>query len=167
MAILSSKFIIRRCLIESAVKGGHKQQVTGTALSSVKASLSAPAQPTPQTARSSAAPASKTKPMSNPGSKLDAEENACDNRTNASGDIYVWLLVPRTQAVAQELGGEWRWDSETNKCLPSVQLMLAATPTNPGTCTQVGYVADNPGYDVNATPARRLKVLAGERGPAC
>ena len=92
---------------------------------------------------------------------------ACDARPDASGDIYVWIKTPGVQPLAQELGGEWRWNSATHTCQTSVQLMLSAAPTSPGNCTQVGYVADNPGYDPDATPAKPLKIIAGEIGPAC
>lgn len=34
-------------------------------------------------------------------------------------------------------------------------------------CTQVGYAADNPGYDVNAASAAPLKNVVGQTGPAC
>ncbi len=93
--------------------------------------------------------------------------DACDARPDASGDIYVWMMTPGVPPLAQELGGEWRWNSATHTCQTSVQLMISAAPTTPGNCTQVGYVADNPGYDPNATPARPLKIVAAEIGPAC
>ena len=93
--------------------------------------------------------------------------DACDARPDASGDIYVWMMTPGVPPLAQELGGEWRWNSATRTCQTSVQLMISAAPITPGNCTQVGYVADNPGYDPNATPARPLKIVAAEIGPAC
>jgi hypothetical protein len=37
----------------------------------------------------------------------------------------------------------------------------------PGNCTQVGYVADNPGYDPNATVATPLTRVVAQAGPAC
>ena len=92
---------------------------------------------------------------------------ACGSRPNASGDIYVWIKTPGVQPLAQQLGGEWVWNSATHTCQTSVQLMISSAPRTPGNCTQVGYVADNPGYDPNATPAKPLKVVAGEIGPAC
>lgn len=60
------------------------------------------------------------------------------------------MISPGVPAQAQELGGEWRWDSVTRKCLTSVQLMIATVPTTAGNCTQVGYVAGNPGYEWTA-----------------
>jgi hypothetical protein len=77
------------------------------------------------------------------------------------------MLSPGVQWQAQELGGEWTWDHVTNKCLTSVQSSIATAPTIPGSCTQVGYVDDNPGYDPNATPAKPLKNVVAQAGPAC
>lgn len=57
--------------------------------------------------------------------------DACDNRRDASGDIYVRMIQPGISPQAQELGGEWRWDSTINKCLTSVQLMIATHRTLP------------------------------------
>ena len=94
-------------------------------------------------------------------------EDACDNRPSASGDIYVRMITPGGASQAQQLGGEWRWDHATNKCLTSVQLMVATAPRSAGNCTQVGYVSDNPGYDVNATVAPPLMHVVAQAGPAC
>ena len=99
--------------------------------------------------------------------KLTAKEDACDKRPAASGDIYVRMVTPGVSPQAQELGGEWRWDSAAKKCLTSVQLTVATAPLTHGNCTQVGYVADNPGYDVNARVAPRLTHLVAQAGPAC
>ena len=84
-----------------------------------------------------------------------------------SGDIFVRMITPGGPPVAQQLGGEWRWDYTTSTCDTSVQLMIATAPTGPGDCTQVGYVLDNPGYNVNATPAPPLEKVAASAGPAC
>jgi hypothetical protein len=77
------------------------------------------------------------------------------------------MITPGVPPQAQELGGEWRWDNATNKCLTSVQLIIATAPLSAGNCTQVGYVADNPGYDPNANVAAPLKHVAAQAGPAC
>ena len=75
--------------------------------------------------------------------------------------------MPGSPWVAQELGGEWRWDAAENECLTSVQLMIAAAPVDPGQCTQVGYVNDNPGYDPDATSAKPLEEIVAETGSSC
>lgn len=98
---------------------------------------------------------------------FEKKVNACDNKPWASGDIYVRMISPGVSAQAQELGGEWRWDYANNKCLNSVDLEIATAPKSPGNCTQVGYVDDNPGYDPNATPAKPMKNVVAQVGPAC
>lgn len=94
-------------------------------------------------------------------------ENACDKRGLASGDIYVRMITPGLPAQAQELGGEWDWNATLHKCETSVQMMISTAPMTAGNCTQVGYVADNPGYDPNATPAAPLANVVAQAGPAC
>ena len=94
-------------------------------------------------------------------------EAACGKRGFASGDIYVRMLSPGTQWAAQELGGEWVWNASLGKCLTSVQMAIATAPLSTGNCTQVGYKADNPGYDPNATVAAPLMRVAAQAGPAC
>jgi hypothetical protein len=98
---------------------------------------------------------------------ISTAEKACDKRPDASGDIYVRMIQPGQAPVAQELGGEWVWNVTLNKCLTSVQMMIATAPQSAGTCTQVGYVADNPGYNANAATAAPLKNVTAQTGPAC
>jgi hypothetical protein len=122
---------------------------------------------------SKAAPGSASSPSAHPRASSQASQSvsaaatACDNRQNASGDIYVRIIAPGEAPVAQELGGEWRWDYATNMCLTSVQFTIAGVPQTAGNCTQVGYVTDNPGYNPNATPAKPLNQVVAQSGPAC
>lgn len=122
-----------------------------------------------------AAPASSA-PSSSPAAKAAATPKAhatadaadsCDARPNASGDIFVRMITPGQAPVAQQLGGEWRWDYTTSTCDTSVQMMIATAPTGPGSCTQVGYASSNPGYNPDATPAPPLKKVVASAGPAC
>ena len=46
-------------------------------------------------------------------------------------------------------------------------MMIATAPQSAGNCTQVGYVADNPGYDVNAEVAPPLTHVTAQTGPVC
>jgi hypothetical protein len=139
--------------------GGSKQANTAANTPTVTTAAS-PA----VTAHPSSAGRSKSSAKSK---ATDKAATACDNRPWASGDIYVRMISPGTQWVAQELGGEWSWNYALGKCLTSVQLMMATAPMTAGNCTQVGYVADNPGYDPNANVAAPLKQLAAQVGPAC
>jgi hypothetical protein len=140
------------------VLGGGRQANTAvkTSAAATAASHAVRIQPSAARSKSSAAPKSTAK-----------AEAACDKRGFASGDIYVRMLSPGTQWVAQELGGEWSWNSVLGKCLTSVQLMIAAAPRSAGNCTQVGYVADNPGYNPNAAVAAPLTHVFAQAGPAC
>lgn len=104
------------------------------------------------------------------GSLADSEksaEHACGERPPASRDIYVRIIKPGTSPEVRQLGGRWRWDHVTGRCLTAVHFMTATAPRSPGHCTQVGYVTDNPGYDPNATPAPPLPHTAAQAGPAC
>jgi hypothetical protein len=77
------------------------------------------------------------------------------------------MITPGLSPQAQELGGEWDWNHVLNKCETSVQMMISSAPMTAGNCTQVGYVADNPDYDPDATPAAPLKNVVAQAGPAC
>lgn len=98
---------------------------------------------------------------------IAAAEKACQKRGFSSGDIYLRMIQPGEAPVAQQLGGEWQWDNTTDKCLTAVQWDIATAPRSAGNCTQVGYVSDNPGYDVNATVAPPLTHVVAQAGPAC
>ena len=92
-------------------------------------------------------------------------ERKCEARGFASGDLLVRMITPGQPAITQELGGEWIWNSTTKTCDTSVQMMIFTAPTTPGDCTQVGYVADNPGYNQNATPAPPLDEITASKRP--
>jgi len=125
-----------------------------------------PAARTPATSGAAAASSSGPAPAASAASAANAA-GSCGNRPWASGDIYVRMLSPGVNWETRELGGAWSWDSSTGQCLTSVQWVLATAPLAGGSCTQVGYVADNPGYDANATVAAPLRNLAAEAGPGC
>lgn len=143
--------------------------LSGCSASSSPTKHASAAQATTSVSPSTQATASKSPSATKPSasSRAESAEDVCDNRPDASGDIYVRMITPGVSPQAQELGGEWRWDSATNKCLTSVQLMIATAPQSAGNCTQVGYVADNPGYDANADTAAPLKNVVAQTGPAC
>jgi hypothetical protein len=148
-----------------------KLMLSAAALAAGTLSLTAcgPSSPAAPAAPAGTAPHSpaRTAAAASPRPSAKPASDACYRRKPASGDIYVRMTVPGLAAQAQELGGEWTWDSTLRKCLTSVQMIIATAPTEAGNCTQAGYVADNPGYDPNATPARRLQNVAAQAGPAC
>lgn len=100
-------------------------------------------------------------------SAIAAAANACGQRPSTSGDIYVRTIAPGLLPQVQELAGKWGWDSTTSKCLTSVQYVIATAPQAAGTCTQVAYVADNPGYHMHAASPPKLQHLVAETGPGC
>jgi hypothetical protein len=101
------------------------------------------------------------------GKSENAAADACYARKGASGDIIVRFKTPGQAWIAQELGGGYLWNVTSKKCLTSVQMQMAAAPMIAGACTQVGYVKDNPGYDVNADSAPPLKKVIESAGPGC
>jgi hypothetical protein len=98
---------------------------------------------------------------------LARKESACVNRPPASGNIYVRTVMPGISPQAQQIGGEWRWDNAAKQCLTPVRLIIATAPQNAGNCTQIAYVADNPGYRSHATSAPPLIHVVAHTGPAC
>jgi hypothetical protein len=100
-------------------------------------------------------------------SAIAAAQNACGKRPAASGHIYVRTIASGVLPQVQELGGGWGWDSASNKCVTSVQYVIAHAPQETGVCTQVAYVTDNPGYRMHAASAPRLKHVVAETGPGC
>jgi hypothetical protein len=134
--------------------------VAGLALAAIIISVSSGAGKTPAPSPSHAVVAAKA-----PGSSSKAIA-ACYKRP-AGAELYVRTSEPGTQAIAQEIGGEWGWDYTTSQCLDAMDDTIATAGTASGECTQAGYVADNPGYDANAVPAPALSNVADEAGPGC
>lgn len=122
---------------------------------------------TAATAVHSARPAASSAAAKAAAKKRQHAIDACYKRRPASGDIYVRTAAPGTAATAQQLGGGWTWDYTAGQCLSSVALTIETAATGPGDCTTVGFVSDNPGYDANATPARRLESITAQAGPGC
>jgi len=100
-------------------------------------------------------------------SALAAAQSACGQRPSPSGDIYVRTIAPGVVPQVQELVSKWGWDSTTSKCMTSAQFVIENAPQSVGRCTQVAYVADNPGYHMHATSAPKLKHVFAQTGPAC
>ncbi len=156
-AILSAIGLVAILGIAGAIAGPPK--TTG------RAAAQTPDQsPSPQATRSPSPRPTRTEAAKKSGA---AAENACEKRGSASGDIYVLMITPGVPPEAQELGGEWSWNAALHKCETSVQMMISAAPRTAGNCTQVGYVADNPDYNPNATPSAPLKNVVAQAGPAC
>jgi hypothetical protein len=162
LASIALTSITATVILSGCAAGTGPAKHAAAAKAAASTSPSGQAAPTPAPRTTSPSPARTT-----PSPKAESAADACDSRPNASGDIYVRIVTPGLSPEAQELGGEWRWDYTINKCLTSVQLTIATAPLTAGNCTQVGYVADNPGYDPDAETAAPLKVVAAQAGPAC
>ncbi len=91
----------------------------------------------------------------------------CEARPDASGDILVRMTTNGQPAVTQQLGGAWTWNTRSHRCDTPVQAVLSTASGNAGSCTQVAYVASNPGYRLTVAPAPPLKKILGAKGPAC
>ena len=91
----------------------------------------------------------------------------CEDRPDASGDILVRITTNGQPAVTQQFGGAWTWNSRSHRCETPVQAVLSTASGNAGSCTQVAYVASNPGYRLAASPAPPLKKVVAAKGPAC
>lgn len=64
--------------------------------------------------------------------------------------------------TAQELGDYTSCGQE-----PTFDFIRKTSPTTDGTCTEAAWVSDNPGYNPDAEPAKRLKGVKVAVGPAC
>ncbi|WP_327401995.1 hypothetical protein OG194_18845 [Streptomyces sp. NBC_01288] len=98
----------------------------------------------------SATPAAKAKPS--PSAK----------ECPAVGDVVLWMKVPGVPDSAQVLGG-----NGYPNCESTFQTVQRTSPTVPGACTEAAWASDNPGYNADATPAKRLKKVQVSVGPAC
>jgi len=152
-AVIAATLLVGGCSGGGSVSVGNAQPTSGAVATSAAASKAA--------ANAAAAPAASSKAVS-------AAQKGCGGTgVTASGRIYVRMILPGQTPIAQELGGEQVWNRTLHKCLTSVQMIIAAAPKIAGSCTQVGYVADNPGYNANAAVAAPLKRVVAQSGPAC
>lgn len=83
-------------------------------------------------------------------------------RLKTKRDVIVRTVAPGLPAAAQVIG-----DVDLAQCRPTMDTLPAESPHEAGYCTQAAYADDNPGYNADATPARRLKKVVVSVGPAC
>ncbi|WP_406507638.1 hypothetical protein [Streptomyces sp. NBC_00212] len=65
-------------------------------------------------------------------------------------------------ASAQELG-----DYNAATCESTFTWLEQTSPKEAGDCLEAAWASDNPGYNVDAEPAKRLKKVQVAVGPAC
>ena len=58
-------------------------------------------------------------------------------------------------------------DVDMSQCKPTLDTFAATSPMGAGFCSQIAWADDNPGYDVNASPAAPLRKVLQEVGPGC
>ncbi len=151
-AVIAGTLLVSGCSGGGSVSVGNAQPASSAVATAGASSKAA--------ANAAAAPTASSKAVS-------ATQKGCSKRATTSGRIYVRMILPGQTPIAQELGGERVWNRTLGKCLTSVQMIIAAAPKISGTCTQVGYVADNPGYNANAAIAAPLRKVVAQAGPAC
>ncbi|MGW1808242.1 hypothetical protein [Streptomyces sp. NPDC002078] len=78
------------------------------------------------------------------------------------GDVILWMRVRGVPDQAQRLGG-----NGYPNCQSTFDMVRQTSPTVPGACTEAAWASDNPGYNADATPAKRLKNVQVSVGPAC
>jgi hypothetical protein len=69
---------------------------------------------------------------------------------------------PGAGVLADEIG-----NVDFVNCRPSLDDFAATAGQSQGECTTIALASDNPGYNVNATPAPPLKHVIESAGPGC
>ncbi|MGI5136619.1 MULTISPECIES: hypothetical protein [unclassified Streptomyces] len=121
----------------------------------------------PAPSHSSSGPAAKKKhsaaaPAKHKPSSAKPKPSQSSKTCSPTRDIIVWTKTPGLPDSAQELGN---YNLET--CESTFQWLKHASPTGPGYCTEAAWASDNPNYNVDAEPAKRLKKVQVTIGPAC
>ncbi|MET7746181.1 hypothetical protein [Streptomyces sp. NPDC005385] len=81
---------------------------------------------------------------------------------HSSRDVIVWTKVPELPDSSMRLGG---YNLAT--CETTFDSLRHTSPTQAGYCTLAAWASDNPGYDTEATPAKRPKAVQVSVGPDC
>ncbi|MFE3522235.1 hypothetical protein ACFXOD_11675 [Streptomyces sp. NPDC059161] len=109
-------------------------------------------------------PASRSPAASSSGAAgvAKAKPSASSKECPPTRDIIVWVKVPDVPASAQELGN---YNAAT--CESTFTWLEQTSPKEAGDCLEAAWASDNPGYNVDAEPAPRLKKVQVAVGPAC
>jgi len=105
--------------------------------------------------------------VTRPGSSTIAPGPSSDRsqcRLRSDRDVIYWVKTPGQPATAERLGDV---DGVTCRHTYSLAELRATSPRGPGFCTAVAFAADNPGYDVELTPAPRPRKILNEVGGSC
>ncbi|MFF7192659.1 hypothetical protein ACFZAM_02935 [Streptomyces sp. NPDC008079] len=163
VGILVLMFII------GAVAGPAKKDKPSNAAASPSASPTVAAPVTPAATETTAATATTTRPAPKataPAVTASAKPKARVKPTQTGcgpiRDVIIWMKVPGIPDSAQVVGN---WNQAT--CKDTFDTLPDESPIGPGFCTEAAWVSDNPGYDADATPAKRPKKVQAAVGPAC
>lgn len=77
-------------------------------------------------------------------------------------DVILRTKVPNLPADAVRLGSR-----PMGTCEPMSHWFDRSTATGPGYCAEAAYASDNPGYNTDASPARKLKAPFWVSGVGC
>lgn len=141
----------------------HTPSATRPIVPAAAATSSSPS-PTPPPASPSPSPTPTSSPKPSPKAvpKKAAAPSPTPSECDPGPDILVWSRVPTLPDSAEALGSRGGLT-----CSSTFTFIQDTSPTDPGYCTEAAWASDNPGYDVNASPARRLKDVQVMVGPAC
>jgi hypothetical protein len=116
-----------------------------------------PSRPKPA---ASAAPASASHGAKPTAHARAAPSPACTLTTTF--DYIIRVVWPPLQPQADEIG-----NTDYSDCTSSLADFAATAGQADGECTTIALASDNPGYNVNATPAPPLKDVIKSAGPGC
>jgi hypothetical protein len=77
-------------------------------------------------------------------------------------DVIVWMRIPGSPNAAELHGNYFQ-----RTCQTTFEWVKETSGTDTGDCTEAAWASDNPGYNVDATPAPRLKKVQVSVGPGC
>ncbi|MFF4823140.1 hypothetical protein ACFY20_08895 [Streptomyces sp. NPDC001312] len=77
-------------------------------------------------------------------------------------DVIVWTRAEGLPDNAQVLG-----NYQLATCETTFKWLQRTSPAEVGDCTEAAWASDNPGYNADAIPAKRLKKVQMAVGPAC
>ena len=99
-----------------------------------------------------------TAPVAHAGSTVPAPISPACNLP-ITRDLIVWTRWPGVQDFATKNG-----DVDLVHCIPTLDGWRDWEQTGPGYCSAIAWASDNPGYDVDARPAPRLKHVIDKLG---
>lgn len=142
--------------------GGHSSSAASPSPSASAAS--APSTSEPVTARpSTLSTVTTSPPPASPTAKpTTARPSSSPTGCGPNRDVDVWYKVPGLPDAAQVLGS---FTAAT--CGSTFAMLKTTSPTDAGYCTEAAWASDNPDYNADAEPAKRLKHVQMAVGPAC